>query len=243
MSSEKPNPRSTYAQLPETSWLLLNRIADATSQQRQVLLNQLLDRYWKALYAYYRSKGQSRSDAEDLVQGLLLKLPQQATFPPQQERTTRFRAWLLQCARNHLVDTLRKNQAEKRKPDQPILSFKQSRDEVGGAFEPADGADPDHVFHDAWRRSLVERALAAVGALAESAGRSQDYDIFLEYYYEAESPTWQQLADKYDLENWKNAVNKADWIKRRMSDALREEVLGYVSSEDEVDDEFRDLLK
>ena len=245
MSHDKPEPRSSFAVLPTTSWTLLQRINAAADDERQNLLSELFRQYWKPLYAYFRRKGQSASDAEDLVQGLLTRLTRKPERFPQREKTSRFRTWLLTCARNYLRSVVRHEKAKRRKPSTPIVSLGSLRETIGPAYEPAANDSPEEAFHDAWRRDLLQAALNAVAAEAEERGRSQDFQIFLDYYTNGDpvdAPTWKELADHYGLVNWRNAVHRADWAKRRLAQAIRCQVRAYVNSEDDASDELRDLL-
>ncbi len=228
---------------PTTSWTSIRDVQNVSESQRRELLDGLLRRYWKPLYAYFRQKGQTPADAEDLVQGLMNELLAKDKLAELEQSRGRFRSWLRVCARHFLVDHLRHQRAGKRDPGTPLVSFEELAASDGLPFEPA-GPDTDDGFADAWRRSVLTRAITLTRKACEDAGRSEDFAIFCRYYCSGESEqlSWKQIAARHNLANWKYAARKADWVKSRLAMAVRTEIRQYVDSESEVDDEIRDLL-
>jgi RNA polymerase sigma factor (sigma-70 family) len=234
-------PRSSFFRFPSTPWTLIRQaLGGAASQRKRDLLGQLVLCYWKPLYAYYRAKGKSRAAAEDLVQGLLARLMSSADVLPEPDKTPRFRAWLLTCARHHLIDALRGERPDVRQ----LVSLDDLRAEHGDAFEPAGEPSPEQEYRAAWRRQVLARALAAVATFSEARQRNQDFQIFLEYYASPvpQKVTWEQIARRHGLPTWKQASRKADWVKEHFGRAIRREIRAYVETDEEVDDELRDLL-
>ena len=163
---------------------------------------------------------------------------------PPPEKTPRFRDWLLVCARNFLIDAVRKEKALRRQPRKQLLSLDVLREATGQAFEPAANDSPEQAFRHACRRDILDRALQQVDQLATGLAREADFKIFLEYYLTdgPEPVSWEALAARFGLPDWKRAVNKADWIKRQLVRAIREEMRRSLDSDDDVDDELRELL-
>jgi RNA polymerase sigma factor (sigma-70 family) len=244
MDKDKQHARSSCFRFPHTPWTLICDAMMATATERRDILGQLVQCYWKPLYAYYRAKGKSRADAEDLVQGLLGRLATQEDFLPARGAVPTFRAWLLKCARNHLVDAIRHEGALKRDATHGVMSLDRLRSEHGDAFEPTRTDAPDHAFRAAWRQQLLERALNAVKVISDEVERRTDFDIFIAYY--AAEPekgaTWKEIAARYGLSDWKLAARKADWVKEQLGRAIRNEIRSYVLSDEEVDNEIRDLV-
>lgn len=145
------------------------------------------------------------------------------------------------CARNFLIDAVRKEKAAIRRPTQPLLSLDALREATGQAFEPADDDGPEQAFRDAWRRDVLDRAFATVQQLSRTLQRDTDLNIFLAYYLSENecADSWDELAVRFGLANGKQAFNKADWVKRQLVRAIRQQIRTYVENENEVDDELR----
>jgi len=218
---------------------------ELSSEARGNLVWTLFSRYWKPLYAYYRSKGKQPHDAEDLVQDLLNHLAANSEGLASCQPTGRFRNWLLTCAANFLVSDVRKQRARKRSPRGGTLSIDTLRSISGIPFEPAEQIDPDRAFRDAWRRTILANAIAVVREESRQSSNSTDFELFFDYYIRQDDPhpTWEELASRYQLESWKVAARRADRIKTRLAQAIRDELRASVSSDEEIDDELRDLLQ
>jgi RNA polymerase sigma factor (sigma-70 family) len=240
----KPIDADSQAGFPSTSWTLIHAVQHVSGSQRRKLLGQLALRYWKPLYAYFRSKGQSPHDAADAVQEFLLTWIAGDTLERFQREGKRFRVWLMACAKNFLVDQLRKKNAARRRPGRGWISLDELAAAAMSPFEPAAGERPERAFQEAWRRSVLDRALRTAYEACVRYKREQDYAIFLAYYAPdgPSRPTWEQLAAEYQLENWKVASRRADWVKGQLARSIQNEIRQYVHSEAEVDDEIRDLI-
>lgn len=227
---------------PTTSWTLIRQAQDADGEQRRDLLQALLRRYWKPIYAYFRAKGKSQADAEDLVQSFLNRFVVNDTLLKSVQPGRRFRCWVRVCARNFLIDQDRWENAARRAPQQGLISFAALESERGAAFEPADD-DADAAFVDVWRRELLDRAMFRLAQTCADGDRQRDLDLFLAYFLPTgEFPlTWAELAAEYGLPDWQHAARKAHWVRARFAESIREEVRSYVDDESEIDAEIMTL--
>jgi RNA polymerase sigma factor (sigma-70 family) len=244
MNGDADQRRESHVRFPTTSWTLIRDAQGGPSQERKQALADLLRGYWRPLYAYFRGKRRSRADSQDLVQGFLHALVATGGIDKfERAASSRFRSWLRASARNFMLDEIRKAKAGKRKPPKGVISFADLTLANGRPFEPAemDGSDP---FTDAWRRELVDRAIKTVCEVCEESDRRVDYDLFLEYYVNDrdQQPTWKELAEKHALGDWKEAARKADWVKSKLTEAIRGAIRCYVEHEEEIDTEIRELL-
>lgn len=232
----------SFAPFPTTAWTLIREAQAASRPQRAALLHDLLRRYWKPVYTWYRATGKSPHDAEDLVQGFLCEFVAGEDILRIDQPQKRFRDWVRVCARNHMLDQERRSRARKRRPERGVVSFADLAARDGLPYEPAD-PDADVAFDDIWRREILVRAVAQTEQYCRGEDRSQDFRIFMEYYVSGHDVTWQQLAERHDLADWKIAARRAEWVKRKLAGAIRDEVRLYVESEEEVDVEINRLLR
>ena len=235
------SPGASRAPFPTTSWTLIRQAQAAMPDARRAILQSLLRRYWKPVYAWFRSQGKSREDAEDLVQGFLNRLVVNDSLLAQVVPGRRFRSWVRVCARNYLIDESRRGKSLRRMPEAGILSFADLQSADGRPWEPA---DTDDAFSAVWRRELLDRAMRRLEQTCDDAGRSSDLRLFLDYYLTSEDtpPTWAELAERANLAGWQQAARRAHWVRQQLANAIREEVRSYVDDESEIDDEICALL-
>ncbi len=244
MSNDQPESPDWHASFASTAWTLIYRVQALPASRRAEALDGLLSRYWRPIYAFYRSLGLPPHDAEDLVQSLLQRFVVQEGILRVAEERGRFRDWLVACARRHFFDWRRRNLAAKRHPAEGLISLDAAVAVDGVPLEPAVAADADRALREAWRRDLLDHAIRAVEVDCARLDRLDDWQLFLDYHLSEPSarPTWKQLAGRHRLRDWQEAVHRAEWVKRRLRRALREEIGRYVHGEAAIDEEILDLF-
>lgn len=237
---------SSHIQFPSTDWDVVRAAQRLPAKQRIRRMATVMLPYRRPLYAYFRAQGCARQDAEDMVQGffeaVICRRDLLATFT----HTSRFRHWVMACALNYLRDRRRAERAQKRSPAAGMISLEDLKRADGAGYEPvATGASPEEAFRESWRRELLERALAQVAVECRRHRRELDYAIFLDYYASDahDEPTWREIAQRHELDNWKIATRKADWVKRQLARAIRHEIAQYTKNEDELEQELAELLE
>lgn len=237
------NVADSRAPFPRTAWTLIRKAKELPESQRREQLESLLRQYWKPMYAYFRSKGVSRHDAEELVQGFLCEFVSDEKILQVDPQLGKFRTWLRTCLDNYLISWERKRRAKKRQPADGVVSFEQLVTSDGRPFEPLDKEDPDAALVDSWRRHLLETALITVEDKCRAEDKLVHYKVFVAYYCDTsgERVTWQQLAEQFELPSWKDAARKADWVKAQLGREIRGQVASYVESEEEIDQEIHEL--
>jgi len=239
------NQRDSHAEFASTAWTLIRRAQALSTDERRDALGVVLCRYWKPIYAFFRAKGKSTHDAEDLVQGFLESFVERHDICRVHPCDGRFRDWLVVCARNYMFDVERRRAARKRHPSGRLISLETLRGADGDPFEPAIPGDPERAFHDAWRRDILQRAIKTVGVECEQLGKQIHYRVFVDYYLgdEQPRPTWKEVAARHHLPDWKDTARKADWVRGRLAQAIRTEVAFYANSDEAVDEEIRRLCQ
>lgn len=236
----------SHAPFLTTSWTMIRRLQNGADVERREIYEAWIRAYWKPIYAYFRAKGKSTHEAEDLVQGFLQAFIDGDRIMGVEQTQSRFRNWLMTCARNYLIGQHRKATAAKRQqPGRRTVSIEELCSDRGDAFQPLLNDSPEQAYSSAWRRDLIATALRSVETEAELLGRTTDVQIFLTYYNDATEarPTWEEIARQFGLSDWKEASRKSDWVKRRLGQSIRNEIRKYVDSAAEIEEEIRDLLK
>jgi DNA-directed RNA polymerase specialized sigma24 family protein len=245
MAPDKNQLQGSRGVFPTTTWTLIRQVQALPTSRRAEALGELLRRYWKPMYAYFRSQGNSQHHAEELVQGFLCQFVEKQRILLVEPGAGRFRDWLLVCMRNFMRSRARHDKAAKRRPPGGLLALETLKATDGRPYEPPDHEEPEAAYLDAWRRDLLARAFQSVAAECERKGRQTDYQVFVDYYSlsDEREVTWKQVAERYDLPSWKDAARKADWVRARLGQAIRSEVALYVESVDQIDDEIRSLFQ
>jgi RNA polymerase sigma factor (sigma-70 family) len=242
--SQSPGQDSRVV-FPTTSWSLLRQAQEsgADGVERAELIQVILRCYWKPVYAYFRSQGKPREDAEDLVQGFLNRFVMSDAMLMSAQPGRRFRSLIRVCARNFLIDEKRRRKAKRRSPEGRLVSFAALQAEDGDPYEPAD-ADSEDAFDEIWRREILDRALQRLRVACGEKQREDDLQLFRDYYLPAAdtNTTWEELASRYGLRDWQQAARKAHWVRSQLARAIRDEVGAYVDDEDEIDAEIASLL-
>ena len=239
--------RDSYAPFPQTSWSLIHDAVAERTVRRRESLNEFLLRYWKPLYAYFRSKGLATVEAQDCVQEFLWDIVRKDKLSqapsPQASPTLRFRTWLLVCAQHFVIDHWRKS-GRQRTATERWVSFEDLQSQSGTPYDPPQSTDPDQAFLRGWRVQLLEQSLAQVRKDAEALNRPEDVRLFEDYYLNRTTTrrSWQELAHQYGLHDWREAVHRAGWVQRRLAATIRRLVRSYTTSDREVDEELRELI-
>jgi len=106
---------------PETDWSLVLRASGRKDGESDTALESLCSRYWRPLYVFVRSKGRSKEDAEDIVQGFFAKLLRNENLKTTEATRGRLRTFLLASMRRYLITDLRQRTAQKRGAGQAAI--------------------------------------------------------------------------------------------------------------------------
>ena len=107
-----------------THWSVIDKIAEDGNNHDQVLINELLKKYWKPVYCFLRHKGHDNEQAKDLTQGFFEEviLGRELIKRADQARG-RFRTFLLAALEQYLARVHRKQTAKKRIPRNKLIQL------------------------------------------------------------------------------------------------------------------------
>jgi len=123
-----------------------------------------------------------------------------------------FRHFLKQSLRNYTRDVFRKAQrttAREVHIEAEEYSVDLAADDVWD--------EVDAAFHEAWVRSLLQRAMDEVTARCQEKGQGAHLDLFVSRYMDsAESvPSWTELGERYGIDQRK-ARSRAETVARQL---------------------------
>jgi RNA polymerase sigma-70 factor (ECF subfamily) len=205
-------------------------------------LASLCSTYWYPLYAFVRRSGYNRHDAEDLTQGFFYSFLKRESLAHVSPLAGKFRSYLLTCLKHFLANERRRAQTQRRGGGLQEIPFDGDAAETRYLAEPADNATPDVLFERRWAFTVLDRVLENLrqeyvqrdkGALFEDLRGLLPGDAVI--------GSRAELAARHGL-----SVGALDValhrFRQRFGALLREQVVGTVSSPDEVEQELRYLV-
>ncbi|MBP7949224.1 MAG: sigma-70 family RNA polymerase sigma factor [Verrucomicrobiales bacterium] len=190
---------------------LIERLGDWEDQKSW---DAFYKRYWKLIYSVALKSGLRSEEALDVVQETILTIAKQQKEHRYDANVGTFKSWLMNQTRWRIADQFRK-----RAKDTAMLKFEHEDDERNTAtldrMEDPDAHILETVWDAEWKKSLADRALAAVKLKV--------------------SPKQYQIFDCYVVKGWgvrrvmqELGVSMAQvyLAKHRVGGLMRKEVLG-----------------
>ena len=229
-----------------THWSLIKDI-ESDDERNRSLINLLIQRYWKPVYFYLRCKGYNNEQAKDLTQGffhevvLSRKLVQRAD-----PAKGRFRSLLLSALERYLIDQISKETARKRIPKEKLVSL-----DIAQNWDLPDvvsESNPDDSYNYGWVSALLDQILSQVQTKCMEQNMEVHWNIFNDRILrpiaeDATCPSLTEICEKYGIENEKKASNMVITVKRCFQAALKECVRNTVTSEQEINEELREIMR
>jgi RNA polymerase sigma-70 factor (ECF subfamily) len=219
-----------------TRWSLV--LTAARGDDSGEALEWLCRTYWFPLYGFVRSKGHDAESARDLTQSFFLSLLERKDIRKLDPELGKFRAFLLAAMKNFLANEREREQALKRRTDDPAFHVDLSEAERWYAHGSIDGMTPDEIFEAKWARTVLDRALER---LRDDAGEPKRFHQ-LSRYLTGEEPDYTGVAE--GLGTTPGALRVAvHRLRRKLGNLLRDEVAQTVADLGDVDAELRSLLQ
>ena len=225
-----------------TRWsLVLAAGQDEHASSATEAMETLCRRYWQPLFVFLRRTGHSRSDAQDLVQGLFTQILMRRDLGAVHRDKGRFRSYLLAALRNFEINQWKREHAGKRGG-----GFTLSLDDLCEADSPqqlpASGQSPDEIFDQQWAVAMLRRVLNRLRDECVASGRGDQFQA-LRGFIEAEVQPGSQAEIAASLGISVGAVKQAVLrLRRRYRALLREEIADTVAVAGDVDEEIRHLV-
>lgn len=228
---------------PLTRWTLVAAAGGSQSQDAGAALQDLCQLYWPPVYAFVRSWGRSRQEAEDLTQAFFASLLERDAIALADPERGRFRTFLLACLKNFLRNERRSEGAQKRGGGHQPVSLDAEQGDSWLSSGETTTDSPDRIFERQWASALLRQVFARL----EAHYRKEDKAGL----FEALSPLlggveergiYRDLATQLGMtvDATRMAVFR---MRNRFRDLLREEISETVNSEAEVNDEIDALFR
>lgn len=148
---------------PTTQWTLISRVASDDESQRSEALEELCHLYWPPVYAFIRSKGANRAEAEDLTQGFFVSILSRDDLARVSSEAGKLRSFMLGAVSNFMANAWRSKQCLKRGGGVEVLSLDLTYDDSEEKIiEPADTDTPESIFDRQWALTLLGHVLESL---------------------------------------------------------------------------------
>lgn len=205
-------------------------------------LDALCRSYWYPLYAYLRRSGKPPHDAEDLVQGFFANLLDGRLLTSAAPQRGRFRSLLLGALKNFTIDQHRATQAARRGGGADLVPLDVAMAEERWQADGSRAVSPDLVFDRAWAAETLAAAGVRLRAEFERAGRLTLFEAI-----------WPRLSGVSGAEGNEAIAQRLDMtpgavaavatrLRDRYAAAIRAEIAQMVESDEEIEEEIRQLL-
>ncbi len=225
-----------------TQWSVVMAAGRPKSASYQQALETLCRTYWFPLYAYLRRHGCDSNQAEDYTQAFFAGLLARGGLRLADPKRGKFRSFLLSSLKHFLSNERARARAKKRGGGRKILSLDFQNAESQYALEPRDELSPDKLFERSWALTVLDRTMARMHTEAISTNKQKLFD-HLKVYLTADksSVPYRDVAAELDMAE--GAVRVAvHRLRRRYREILRDEIAQTVTSDDQIDEEIRDLF-
>ena len=225
-----------------TQWSLVVAAANNdSSENSSEALEQLCQNYWYPLYAYVRRRGFSADESSDLTQAFFAQFLERNAIEHADPERGKFRTFLLTSLKNFIANQWRSDRAQKRGGHLQKISLEFARGEEQYALEPVDSVTPENLFDRKCALTLLSKTF---DKLQEEYNRSNKSDLFdrIKTYLVGNQDKVPYREVSEELGITESAVKVAvHRMRKRCGLLLRNEIAQTVSSEEEVDQELREM--
>lgn len=223
-------------EFPSTRWSLIGEGRSG--------LGVLFKRYRPAMLAYMRRAYKFDSHrAEDMVQEFTAShLVERDLMAKADRYRGRFRALLVTAMDHFVLNVLRDERREKRRPNGELKAL----DQVEQRASTDD--NPVRAYEREWARKVVAQGVLRTQQECLAAGRHDLWGIFEQRFLtplleDGDVPNYEHLILRLGIATPSKASNLLITGKRMFARLLREVVAEYTHDRDEVESEIRDLLQ
>jgi len=228
---------------PTTRWTLVAQAAGrgsgATAIQQKAL-EELCQTYWPPIFAFIRSRGATKEEAEDLTQGFFADFLRKADIAKPSEKRGKLRTFLLTSARNYMTTDWRKRQRDKRGGEVDFISFDLLTER--GILEPQENLTPEKLFLRQWTLTVLKRVLTTLRRRYQREGKEAIFEA-LQFVISSgrDEKSYAEIAKQ--LKTSEPAVRTAAHrLRRRYAAMLSAEIAETLLEGDDVEEERRKLM-
>ena len=225
-----------------TLWTVVLRAKDPGAPDRRDALERLFQTYWKPVYFLIR-RTRDAEEAQDIAQGFFTAFLEKDFLKSVEREKGKFRTFLCVALRHYMADEYDRSIAQKRGGGRTPLSLDFARAETEISRVPAGKDDPDKYFQRQWALEVIKRALQALRAEFQASDRLAEFEAISLYLSAGgkDAPSHADLATRLSLSE-SDVNNRVHRLRQRYRELILDEVRSYSDSEEEAQQEVRDLF-
>ncbi len=225
-----------------TRWSRVLLAGDTAEPDAAKALADLCADYWRPLYCFARSRGQSPEDAQDLTQGFIMHILEHGSLAAADKRRGRFRSFLLSAFSHYMSNEHRNHSRLKRGGGMEPFSLHDPEVEQAYARHSRDEETPERLYERNWALALLEKVLLKLRGEYERAGKLALYEAIQPQLASGGGrPGYAKMAAELGLSEAALTV-AVHRMRKRYGLMLRQEIADLVESENEVEEELRHLM-
>lgn len=239
MPTEPQGPRD----FATTHWSIVVKAANEDHQSQITALNHLCETYWHPLYFYVLRKGQSATDAKDIIQGFFAKLIEKNYLQNVDRNCGSFRMFLRMAISRYMANEWDKAKAKKRGGDHVIMSLDFIQADREFIAQPQTGDSDEISFDREWAQTILNRVFQSLKSRYEAKDDDHWYGFLRSTLPDQTQPmTYEEAAREFDC-SVNTVKSKAHRFRQQFQERLREAVLETVTNEEDLEDEIRHLVQ
>jgi len=225
-----------------TLWTVVLRAKDPSAPDRREALERLFQTYWKPVYFLIR-RTHDPETAQDIAQGFFTAFLEKDFLRTVERDKGKFRTFLCVALRHYMADENDRARAQKRGGGRLPLTLDFSRAETEISREPAAKDNPDKMFQRQWALEVIKRSLQALRAEFQASDRLAEFEAISLYLSAGgkEAPSHALLSRRLGISE-SDVNNRVHRLRRRYRELILEEIRSYSESEEESQEELRDLF-
>ncbi|MBI2921436.1 MAG: sigma-70 family RNA polymerase sigma factor [Planctomycetes bacterium] len=226
---------------PSTVWSEILEAADAAGARYRELMDGLIRRYWKPVYAYVRiAWRRGNEDAKDVTQAFFARLLEGGSVLRLRPEKGTFRSYLRASLKNFLIDFERAEFS--RRKIAGALSLDADPEWLERLGPAAATETPEAAYDREWVRCLVSESVEALRAELEREGKGEWYRVFARYCLDGGAPpTYRELAAELGLTET-DVRHRLERCRERLRAVLRARILDTAASPEDADRELAEVL-
>ena len=232
---------------PVTKWSEIINFKYSDESQKNLIIDELLKRYWKPIYCYLRRKGYDNEVAKDMTQGFFQEvvLGRELIQKANQNKGL-FRTFLLTSIDRYIIDLHRYEATGKRKPHGQM--FQLSDMDLSSVPLTTIDTTPEQSFQLAWISNLIDQVLLEVKNEFFSNNMNIHWQVFDDKILNpiitsSNSPSLKDMCTKYGIDNDKRVSNMIITVKRRLRKSLERCLRQFARSDSQVKQEILEMLE
>lgn len=229
-----------------TSWSNIFLVRTSDIERKNLIINSLLEKYWKPIYGFIRQKGYGHDQAKDLTQDFITEIVLGRELIQRAEKAKgRFRTFLLFALKCYLSDIYRKQRTKRRHVGHHQIDLEHL--EAMDLPQSIYSSSPDDLFHYFWAVEFLEKVIKQAEIYCIQSGKLTHWNVFRDKILIpiqkcSQPPSLKVLCERYNIVSEAQASNMIVTMKRSFRRILHEQVKNCISEDSDVQEELQDIL-